>query len=78
MHRLVSLKDAAVDMDDLPPHMKMPAPHTTTPNALVSLAEMERQHILRVLESTGQNKTRAAEVLGIDRKTLREKLKSLG
>lgn len=78
VHRLVILKDGTVDMDDLPVHMKMPAPQATMPNALVSLAELERQHILRVLESTGQNKTRAAEVLGIDRKTLREKLKSLG
>ncbi|MFN8352275.1 MAG: sigma-54 dependent transcriptional regulator [Flavobacteriales bacterium] len=78
VHRLVILKDGAVDMDDLPAHMKMPAPQTTASNALVSLAELERHHILRVLESTGQNKTRAAEVLGIDRKTLREKLKGLG
>ncbi len=78
VHRLVILKDGAVDMDDLPAHMKMPAPQTTSTLTHVSLAELERQHILRVLESTGQNKTRAAEVLGIDRKTLREKLKGLG
>jgi two-component system response regulator HydG len=40
-----------------------------------TLAEVEKQHIQRVLERTGQNKTKAAEILGIDRKTLREKLK---
>jgi len=37
--------------------------------------EAERLLILRTLESTGQNKTRAAEVLGISLKTLHNKLK---
>ena len=31
--------------------------------------------ILRTLESTGQNKTRAAEILGISLKTMHNKLK---
>ena len=42
------------------------------------LAEIEKRHILRVLSSTGGNKTRAARVLGIDTKTLYNKLKSYG
>ena len=37
--------------------------------------EAERMLILRTLESTGQNKTRAAEVLGVSLKTLHNKLK---
>ena len=40
------------------------------------LAEMEKRHILRVLSSTGGNKTRAAKILGIDTKTLYNKLKA--
>jgi DNA-binding NtrC family response regulator len=40
------------------------------------LAEIEKRHILRVLSSTGGNKTRAAKILGIDTKTLYNKLKS--
>ncbi len=40
------------------------------------LAEIERRHIERVLSSTGGNKTRAAKILGIDTKTLYNKLKS--
>ena len=40
-----------------------------------SLAEVEKRHILRVLSSTGGNKTRAARILGIDTKTLYNKLK---
>lgn len=41
-----------------------------------SLAEVEKRHILRVLSSTNGNKTRAAKVLGIDTKTLYNKLKA--
>ena len=40
------------------------------------LAEIEKRHIMRVLSSTGGNKTRAARILGIDTKTLYNKLKS--
>lgn len=43
-----------------------------------SLAELEREEILRVLRQFDGNKTRAAKQLGINRKTLREKLKKYG
>jgi len=43
-----------------------------------SLEDMERAHILRVLEECGWNQTRAAEVLEIDRVTLHHKLKKYG
>jgi len=43
-----------------------------------SLDEIEKNHILRVLESCNFNQTRAAEVLGIDRVTLHHKLKRYG
>lgn len=41
---------------------------------LHTLAEMDRKYILKVLEATGQNKTRAAKILGISRTTLRDKI----
>ena len=37
--------------------------------------EAERQLILKTLESTHNNKTKAAEILGISSKTLQNKLK---
>ncbi len=40
-----------------------------------SLEQLEREHILSVLEETGGNQTRASEILGIDRRTLYRKLK---
>ena len=48
-----------------------------TPTANISLRneETEKQHILEALRQTGNNKSRAAQMLGIDRKTLYNKLK---
>ena len=39
------------------------------------LEEMEKQHIMKVLAGENGNRTRAAQLLGIDRKTLRTKLR---
>ena len=39
-------------------------------NNLIPLAEIERRHVLRVLERVGGNKIRAAKVLGIHRATV--------
>jgi two-component system response regulator HydG len=38
------------------------------------LADMERLHIMKVLQRTEGNKSHAAQLLGIDRKTLRTKM----
>jgi DNA-binding NtrC family response regulator len=45
---------------------------------LVPLEQVEREHVLRVLEATGWNKTRAAEILGVARITLYEKIRAFG
>ncbi|MBN2468506.1 MAG: sigma-54-dependent Fis family transcriptional regulator [Deltaproteobacteria bacterium] len=47
----------------------------STKSTLPSLAEMEKQHIHRVLEATGGNRTKAAGILGIGLRTLQRKLK---
>src|ERR1700733_9878438 len=49
----------------------------TTSFALMSLQEMEKRLIWRVLEHTEGNRTRAAEILGISREGLRTKLQRL-
>jgi DNA-binding NtrC family response regulator len=43
-----------------------------------TLEEMERQHIIRVLQEHAGNKSRAARALGIERKTLYQKARRLG
>jgi two-component system response regulator HydG len=48
------------------------------PDEIVSLHEIERRHILRVLEKLHGNKARAAELLGLDRRTLYRKLERMG
>jgi two-component system response regulator HydG len=47
-----------------------------TPGA--TIAEVEKQMILRTLEATGNNKAEAARQLGLDVKTIRNKLRSYG
>jgi hypothetical protein len=43
---------------------------------LKTLAEIENAHIALVLRHTHNNKTRSAEILGVDRRTLYRKVKS--
>src|SRR5262245_24214711 len=65
----------AIDVDDLPENLhfrKPPAP--VTDDRFLPLEEVERRHILRVLETTGGNMTAAAKRLGVDRGTLHRKL----
>ncbi len=46
------------------------------PSELVPLEVVEQRYVARVLESVGGNKTLAARILGLDRKTLYRKLRS--
>jgi DNA-binding NtrC family response regulator len=74
IQRLVVMTDGEViEIPDLPPLMRFSAPRVNGLNR--TLAEVEADYIRNVLAGVEGNKTRAAEILGIDRKTLREKLK---
>ncbi len=71
-------RESVITGSDLPPDVTAAwTQHGSTAASLGSLAEdwptlavLERRYIDRVLSRTGGNKTRAAEVLGIDRRTL--------
>jgi transcriptional regulator with GAF, ATPase, and Fis domain len=68
---------------ELPPEIRGGGPPPAGGSAesgapLRSLGEVEKAHILRVLEAAGGNKTKAAEVLGIDRSTLYARLRQYG
>jgi len=53
-------------------------PHKTTGKVSSRLDDIEKEHILRVLEETNWNKTKAAEILDIGLTTLYRKLQSYG
>jgi two-component system response regulator HydG len=67
-----------IGVDDLPQRIRdaasSPVLETTALEALSSLADVEHRHIRRVLDAAGGSKTIAAQVLGIDRRTLYRKL----
>ena len=73
---IVMTDDEVVDISDLPALMRFTA--LRSPDVHRTLAQVEIEHIRNVLAAVGGNKTKAADVLGIDRKTLREKLNAAG
>jgi two-component system, NtrC family, response regulator AtoC len=68
-----------ITRDDLPEKVRAYRPEQLTPARLdplelVALEEVERRYILRVLDAVHGNKSKAAQVLGLDRKTLYRRL----
>src|SRR3954471_6846958 len=82
VERAVALTEAdQVGPDDLPPQVRERRSTDVLAGALargLTLAELEREYINRVLTAEGGNKTRAAQRLGLDRKTLYRKLEEYG
>ena len=76
IQRLVLMSESdSIAAPDLPSLMRFSALRGVGPHR--TLAEIEIEHILSVLASVDNNKTKAADILGIDRKTLREKMKKI-
>ena len=74
IQRLVVMTDGdLIEVPDLPELCRFSALRKTSFTR--TLAQVEAEHIRNVLAEVHGNKTRAAQILGIDRKTLREKLK---
>jgi DNA-binding NtrC family response regulator len=76
---------ASIEPRHLPPGFGQVTPRAAAqdPNAVrlgvgTTVEEAERLLILKTLEATSNNKTRAAEILGISLKTLHNKLKEYG
>jgi len=73
VQRAIIMSDHTIGIEELPDYLKYPTPVTTSTSK--SLLQVEKEHILKVMASVDNNKTKAAEILQIDRKTLRNKLK---
>lgn len=72
---MIMTEGNVIDIPDLPSLMRFSALRGLSPNR--TLEEVEGEHIRSVLASVDGNKTRAAKILGITRKTLREKIKKI-
>ncbi len=69
---LILAPGEVIGPDDLPTNIRVPEGPVHGPS---SLAEMERIHLTRVLAATRGKKMQAARLLGIDVKTLNQKIK---
>ncbi len=78
MHRAVILAvDGEVRLADLPPRLRDAGGTgiaTPDPDGFNPLEEVERAYILRVLDAVGGNRSTAARILGIERRTIGRKL----
>ncbi len=74
--RLIVLADSdVIDVTDMPSPMRFSLPDSKRIDR--PLVDVEREHIVDVLKYVRGNKSAAAKILGIDRKTLRGKLKKI-
>lgn len=80
MERAVALTARElITVEDLPEKIRSHRPShlflaSDDPRDLISLTELERRYIFKVLEAVRGSKTEAARILGLDRKTLYRKL----
>jgi len=80
MERAVALmRFETVGVEDLPDKVRSYVADRIVVSAedateLISLEELERRYVAKVLKMVGGNKSRAAEILGLDRRTLYRKL----
>ncbi len=74
---LVLGRSPTIGIEDLPQVLRA-RPGVEPAEAPASLAEVEREHILRTLRAVGGNRAAAARLLALDRKTLYRKLRRHG
>ena len=76
IQRAVALaEDETLRVNQLPPDLLSLAFTSFQGSSLVSLEEMERRHIQKVLETTGYNKQLTCHILELPRTTLWRKIK---
>jgi len=60
-----------IDIHDLPEDLRSQrAEDSGREDDMITLEELQKRHVLRVLAKVGGSKTRAAEILGIGRATI--------
>ena len=77
-HAVVLSRGVPIEPCHLPDELARPAPARSMGGRLRSLAEVEREHILEMLQACGGRQAEAARILNIGRTTLWRKLASYG
>jgi two-component system response regulator AtoC len=76
MQRLATLSSGIIRLEDLPPEIVSVSSaesilsDVATKDELPTLEQLEAAYLARVLNAVGGNKARAAQIMGVDRKTL--------
>ena len=79
IERLVVFSRGRIELPDLPPTvLAAPSFEERMFQDLPTLDELERRYLIHVIEAVGGNRSRAAEALGIDRRTLYRMAERLG
>ena len=83
MERAVTLaRTEQLEEEDLPERISLHDPavveRDATSTSFITLDQQERRHIAYVLRHVGGNKTQAARLLGVNRRTLYRKLVRIG
>ncbi len=82
-HAVALTRYAKLAVEDLPEKIQNHSnqhlpPGIHHPEELVTMEEIERRYIRHVLGTVDNNRTRAARILGMDRKTLYRKIEQYG
>ena len=79
IERAFILSGDEIDLESLPPKIRQNANHTfgirDTDGFRPTLEEMERRYVMEIMRGVGDDKSKAANILGIDVSTLYRKLK---
>jgi two-component system response regulator HydG len=75
---VIMSREDTITLGDLPPGIAGPQQKRDRTPPPTSLRDVEHETILKTLHQTGGNRTHAAQILGITRKTLQNKIKEYG
>lgn len=78
MERCVILSESETLEEELLPFQEKTSARKTLPQAVIDLESLEKEHISNMLEFTGGNRTKTAEILGISQATLYRKIQEYG
>jgi DNA-binding NtrC family response regulator len=77
-HALIVCDGPIIEAAHLPRALRAPSSRAPADTELLTLDELERQHIARALELLGGHRARVASALGISERNLYRKLKEHG